>query len=345
MGGDKHLVVKGLAGLGNRMLAALTGILYAKLSGRRLIIDWSDRTYSVDGSNAFHTFFMCPLCDTSDDIPITDSVMPEVWRGRLREFATNMRKPYKNIREFEKKTSINLAKIDYTEDVLVMWTYNQKIDLLRDHFKGEFKEMKQMSNAVILRKLLREDLILQPLIRNRVNEFKHERFSKKTVGVHVRYSDHRVNIWSIIRKLNSLLRLVPGLQIFLATDNVQIKRMFEENFHGVISTPHWYPEPGSRLHDNRRCPEPQESGIEALVDLYLLAECDYLIIDSSSTFSELANLLSAAPASNVYDLKRGDKLTPFMRRMTWKAMLRLGLFSWGLNIASMLHRANQYFKR
>ena len=52
MNEDKYLIVKGLAGLGNRMLSALTGILYARLSGRRLIIDWRDPTYSSDGSNA-----------------------------------------------------------------------------------------------------------------------------------------------------------------------------------------------------------------------------------------------------------------------------------------------------
>src|SRR5262249_35551159 len=38
----KLLLVKGIAGLGNRILCALTGILYARLAGRKVCVDWRD---------------------------------------------------------------------------------------------------------------------------------------------------------------------------------------------------------------------------------------------------------------------------------------------------------------
>jgi hypothetical protein len=44
------LLVKGRASLGNRILSALTGILYARLTGRRLLVDWRDEVYSDDGT-------------------------------------------------------------------------------------------------------------------------------------------------------------------------------------------------------------------------------------------------------------------------------------------------------
>ncbi len=80
---DKYLLVKGKAGLGSRIESLLTFILYAKLSGRRLYVDWSDPTYSNDVSNAFHSFFQRPLVNLNNEIPATDSVSPDIWRGRL----------------------------------------------------------------------------------------------------------------------------------------------------------------------------------------------------------------------------------------------------------------------
>jgi hypothetical protein len=142
MNENKYLLVKGRAGLGNRMLSALTGILYARLSGRRLIIDWSDYTYSDDGSNVFPRFFQCPLYDPTDEIPDTDSVSPGIWRGNLNESAIDLSNRYSNDRGSEvwRKFSIDLKRLDYREDVVVMWAYTQQIDLLRSHFTGAFEE-------------------------------------------------------------------------------------------------------------------------------------------------------------------------------------------------------------
>jgi len=43
---NKYVLIKGKEGLGNRILSALTGILYAEISGRKIYIDWSDDVYS-----------------------------------------------------------------------------------------------------------------------------------------------------------------------------------------------------------------------------------------------------------------------------------------------------------
>lgn len=345
MNEDKFLLVKGIAGLGNRMLSALTGILYARLTGRRLIVDWRDPTFSNDGTNAFYRFFQCSLSSPNDEIPETDSVNPIIWRGHLHEHATNMRKPYKNNKEFWQRTSIDLTKLDYQEDVLVMWTYTQKVDLLRSHFKGEFKGFAETSTEAILSKLLREDLIIHPQIRKGVNGFKGNNFREKTLGVHVRYTDHRASLWAIFKKLNALLERELGLQIFLATDNIQIKNMFEESYQNVITTPHWYPAPGLRLHEGQNRPDPMESGIEALLDLYLLAECDYLIIDTSSSFSHVASLLTNAPDLHIFNVKQGEKLPEPLRELTWRLMVGLGLFSWGLGFLRKLVRIQKLFRR
>ncbi len=344
MNEDKYLLVKGIAGLGNRMLSALTGILYARLAGRRLIIDWSDPAYSKNGTNVFHDLFLCTLCDPTEKIPETDSVSPAVWKGSLHKSATSMRKPYRNITQFLKNTSIDLTRLSYEEELAVMWAYHGEVDQLRGHFIGACKGYVSMSKEVILTRLLREDLILHPRIQSKVNEFKHKEFTGKTVGVHIRYTDHRSSLLAILDKLNTLLRLEPGLQVFLATDNIQIKKIFDENYPDVITTPHWYPKPGSRIHNNSACPDRLESGIESLVDLYLLAECDYLIIDTSSTFSYVAMLLTNADKSHIFDMAKGEKLTPRIRHWSWRLMLKLGLYSWGLSSLSKFLRVLKYTK-
>jgi hypothetical protein len=127
MSEDKFLLVKGRAGLGNRILCLLSAILYTRLTGRRLIVDWSDDTYSNDGSNVFTSLFQCPLCSRMDEIPTTDSIRPGIWRGHLHESALNMIKlyPEASLRypETWRAFSVDLSRLDYSEDVLVMWSY------------------------------------------------------------------------------------------------------------------------------------------------------------------------------------------------------------------------------
>ena len=45
MDDKRYLLVKGIAGLGNRILSVLNGILYARLSDRLLFVDWRDPDY------------------------------------------------------------------------------------------------------------------------------------------------------------------------------------------------------------------------------------------------------------------------------------------------------------
>src|SRR5215471_1443451 len=128
---DKYLIVKGIAGMGNRMLAAMTGILFARLMHRRLIIDWGDFTYSNDGTNAFPLLFACTDTDPSSSIPNTDSIAPQVWRSRLNKSATEVvgevdPSAFTSRRGY-RRFSCDLDILDQPEEVLVMWSYTQLI--------------------------------------------------------------------------------------------------------------------------------------------------------------------------------------------------------------------------
>ncbi len=321
MTGQKYLLVKGRAGIGNRVFSLLTAILYARLTRRRLLVDWSDPSYSSDGSNVVHRFFVSRLFGPSDPIPDTDSVRPEIWGGRLRESATAMVKTYARRLERDplvwRRFAVSLSELDYPEQVLVMWTYFPLIDQLRRHFHGEFSELRKLDTETILRRLMRESLELHPAIRERVNHLRKSWPAKSTIGVHVRYLDKKTSLPSVQRKLDQLRAQHPGAQLFLATDNPAVEDSFARTYPGLLTAPKWYPSGVNALHENPECPDRAVNGIEALTDLYLLAGCDYLLLDSSSALSRLAGVLANPGRTHICDIDRWRVVPPRMRQLLW----------------------------
>ncbi len=332
---DKYLLVKGKAGFGNRIESLLTSILYAKLSGRRLYVDWSDPTYSDGGVNSFHTFFECPLVDPNDQFPETDSVKPEIWKGHLHKSIKDMQRILGNITgpdDSRLRLSADPSKPDYSEDLLIMWMHLERVDDLRGHLKGQYKQIAYSSTEDILKGLLKENLILRSEIRERVDHFRRERFNSEMIGLHIRYTDMKIDLPNILQKLEAVLKHRPACQIFLATDNEEIKEQLEKSHPNVVTAPHWYAVPGSHIHQNSDCADRMENGIEALVDLYLLAECDYLIIDSRSRFAYLAKLLSKSPSSRIFDVNVTKKRRLQMRSLILRLSAKLGWYSLGLRV-------------
>ncbi len=326
MSAIKYLIVKGKEGLGNRLFSALTGIVYAQLSGRKLIIDWSDHIYSNDGTNIFDRVFNCSMNCPTQDIPETDSINPAVWRGNLRRSVYEMDKLDGNITnniESRLKFSIDPKNLQYDEEILIMWSPSNRIGQLRAQYNANFPEFASLTTDSISRRLLKEYLILSPSIRERVGRFKLERLNKTTVGVHVRYTDKTVMLSNIQKKLKWLHKRIPDLQVFLSTDNEDIKTMFEQKYPSVITTPHWYPKGGLSIHGNQNCTDPTESCFEALIDLYLLAECEYLIVDTTSSFSYIAYLLTKAPNSCIFDVKPRERLLSRLRKFNKRLRTKL----------------------
>jgi hypothetical protein len=307
----RFLLVKGRAGLGNRMLSALTGILYSRLAGRRLIVDWSDRVYSNDGSNVFHRLFRCSGCDPADDIPETDSVMPAIWRGHLRESYRDLAMSHASLSkaDLERRTSLDLAQLHHPETVAVMWGYAADVDPLRPRLAGSSGR----TTWSILRETLRDDVHLQPELEARVDRARAMYLTRPTVGVHVRYTDRRVRLAAILRQVDRLVGMEPRLQIFLATDSRPVRDMFVARFPLVVSTPHRYSPSGSAIHRDPTAPDRLEHGIEAVVDLHLLADCDYLVGDTRSSFAYVASLLARTPESRTFDVRPAASVPPRLR--------------------------------
>src|SRR4051794_4211404 len=87
---ERVLLVKGIAGMGNRMLAFASGLLYARLARRRVVVDWRDRVYGEGGRNVFFEYFAPVEIADVTSLPATDDVTPPFWRGRLDDHATDV---------------------------------------------------------------------------------------------------------------------------------------------------------------------------------------------------------------------------------------------------------------
>lgn len=330
---EPFLLVKGAAGLGNRILALLTAILYGKLSGRRIAVDWSDPVYSDGNRNAFPGYFSLPGSVPPESIPEEADVAPAVWRGELRRpvrevLRRHAGRRWREIRAW-RRFRIDLGRLDHPEPVALFWSYYERIDSLRPHLRGDFAPMRRMKTKEILRAVLAENLEPAPPLRERVDRIRSAWPEGRRIGVHIRFTDKRCRIGAILRKLDRLAREDPDAAIFLATDSREAERIVRERHPRVLATEKWLPSRDAPLHLQDDRPDRFESGAEALVDLYLLAGCDVLVHDEGSSFAYVASLLAGGGGRVVHDVNLARHIPPRLRhrlwamRYTWRISRRL----------------------
>ena len=308
MNNHKYLVIKAKGGMGNRMLCAVTGMVYGELTGRKTVVDWRDWTYSNDGSNVFARFFRCPDVFSESILPREGTVRPSIWANKLDCSVAGMIEQYDPDKHssilIHRKYSVDVREIDYDEDVLVFWYYTQRMRALRGHLRQGKSRFAGLSDNQVIRKVLREHMPLHDDIQQSIADFKARCWRQPVIGVHIRHTDLKTNLVQYERHLRRILEHVPDACIFLATDNKQVNEHYRKEFKNVIWTPKWFPGEMTSMHQNPGCSDRTANGIEALVDMYLLAECDYLIYAGASTFSAIARLLSNLPPNRAIDIQR-----------------------------------------
>lgn len=304
----KYLLVKAKGGMGNRMLCAITGILYGQLTGRLTVIDWRDKSYSDDGTNTFAKFFSCPSVHPETILPRNGVVRPSVWANQLYKSMSSMISEHDPDKHrsivIHRKYSVDVRRLDYDEDIIVFWYYTGRVRTLERHLHNGQDSLAGLDTNEIIRNVLTEQMLLRKAIRQQIEEFKTKHWSEKVIGVHVRHTDRRTNLAKYEKHLCRFLKRYPDAHIFLATDNRQVSQEYRKRFKNVFSTPKWFPKGMASMHQNVNCPDKVANGIEALVDMYLLAKCDCLIYSGYSTFSLISWILSDAQPENIVDIDR-----------------------------------------
>jgi hypothetical protein len=319
---ERYLVVKGDQGLGNRILSLLSALLLARLTGRRLVVDWRDPFYASGGRDAFAELLVLRRASSRsgslpEEVLETDSVRPAVWRGHLHEHASAMRARLGGATigpRGWRPLCVDLERIDHAEHVLVFLCFHDRVDDLRRFVTGELAPLRRLSTDAILRLLWDENLALAAPLQARVDTFRRDHLDHTAIGVHVRASDKRTRTRAIESAVRRLVAAEPDRRIFVATDNADVLRRYLTCFRNVVATDKPYPPPGEPMHAHPARPDPIRDAADALVDLHLLAACGALVIDSRSSFGRLAALRSAAPRRRIVDVHPGRLLPRIVRK-------------------------------
>jgi hypothetical protein len=321
---DRYVLVKGKAGLGNRMMSAMTGILYAMLSSRRIVIDWSDFAYSNAGENVFPRLFSTPNSDASLPVEAGESVRPSLWKSRLHKQANEVvdeidPKAHDHWRDY-RTFSFDLKNLDYPETTLVMWSFTHLIRKMRGHFRGSFSWLSSLSDEDIMSWLLSHHLRLHPDIATLVEERWMSIPSRDNViGVHVRFSDQKSNLGAFYRAIDKLVAATPDAGIFLATDNIKVQQDMVAAYGKVTCNDKWFPAEGQAMHQSFDCPDRTQNAIDALIDMYMLSKCKYLVFSGGSSFSYMSKLIGKMPRTSALDVD-ASSLTTQIRRLAKKVM-------------------------
>ena len=315
-----YVLVKGIAGLGNRMLSAMTGILYAMLSDRKAVIDWTDRTYSSSGENVFQKLFVAR--NSVEVLPhwALDSVNPPLWAQRMGKSSSEVideidAKAYDGLRAY-RKFSFDFSRIDHSEKTLVMWSYNHLIPRLRKHFRGQFTWLSSKTDEEIISWLLHSEMLLHPDIAKSVEQRWRSLVSQENIiGVHIRHTDRKLPLAPYFKAIDELLQRAPGAEMFLATDNIGVQSMVIERYKKVVYNKKWFPAEGEVMHLSKICPDRTQNAIDALLDMYMLSKCRYLVFAGSSTFSYMSSLITTSPRSDIINVEQHNPVIQFKRAL------------------------------
>ncbi|PIQ53213.1 MAG: hypothetical protein COW02_07655 [Comamonadaceae bacterium CG12_big_fil_rev_8_21_14_0_65_59_15] len=307
---NKFIYLKGISGFGNRIRSFLEAVFYSLITGRKLLVDWTDGVYAPRGINAFDSFFDSPIVTPSNNpsllVPDKCSVIPPSWQGGLggnwRDRINYIKWREDDIDHVDPYSYFNLEpnRFDYPEDVIVWLSWTFRWGNFQNHRHIFPDQFKQLSRDAIKAILMRDYIQLKKHIIEAIDQFQRNNFGPNTIGVHVRYTDNLLpkfvarrnvivdNYFPIIDKL---LDAKPDLGIFLCTDNIKVLELFEKSYSNVFSTPKFYPEDNGAIHSSKLCEDKVLMGEQALVDMFLLSRCERLLHTGTSSFTEIPLLI------------------------------------------------------
>lgn len=285
---DKMLLIKGKGGLGNRMLSAVTGLVFADLTGRTPVIDWRDGSYAPIGENAYPILFDTPITRKVEEFDAwTGPVSPAVWMGQLRLTPQEMleKSGVKNQADpfLYRKSCTDLSRLDASEDVAVFWSYLPKFGRLAGHLRRDSR-FRGRKIEDIVSEYLNRYFTPNASVRNEV-EAVVACLGRPLIGVHIRYTDLKIPLDKIKQTLRKRLAEKPGASIFLATDNAQVQAEMLAEFPNFAHTQKYLTPDGSRLHWPTSDVAKVQEAENALIDMWLLSRADQLIYSRQSTFS------------------------------------------------------------
>jgi Nodulation protein Z (NodZ) len=318
--GSRFLIIKAKGGFGNRILSAATGIVLADVIGRKAVVDWRDGDYLPRGTNAYPLLFESPIEVDAATFDDRSDVTPAIWGDRLGQHPIDLiNRFYPNDHSnplIYRKLSVDIAHPDVPDDLAVFWSYLPKMARIRrraaraPQFRG--KPADEVTRLALSRYFRPNERV-----RTEVERLFADR-SRPIIGVHIRYTDRKVSLDRIATEVARLRQRVPEATIFLATDNERVQEKFRRDFSDVFVTDKVLGDDANSLHEHVVLDDPQREAENALIDMWALASCDWLVHSRHSTFSVAAALIGAIPRSRQRDIDRWNPRVVLKRWVqTW----------------------------
>ena len=218
----KTLVIKGKGGLGNRILSAVSGLVYADLSGRTPVIDWRDGSYAPLGINAYPLLFQSPI--TGEIVDEHSDICPAIWTGKLHRQPQDMIDAYMPQSHSNpwgyRRLCVDLKRLDHPQETAVYWSYLPKLARMQHHLRRD-PRFAHRGEREILADYLGRYFTPNARVRRALSQMR--RASKRpSIGVHIRFTDRKIPLRPVLATLRRLTSCHPDAIIFLATDNAQI---------------------------------------------------------------------------------------------------------------------------
>jgi hypothetical protein len=334
-GKKKYCVIKGVAGLGNRLITLSKAIEYAEATGRTLYVDWRDGMNGPIQKNVFYNYFELHGIDcTSDPAEIVErlnngaDIYPAFYN--LPDFNRPMHEMCNYLRpSVIKKNKIkialsfifrhkagNLVGLDSWElkNAPKSTSYKKSIQgfFSSDNFPPGGRLSKKLTQDIVIFadfqpicffNNFRRHVSLKKEYRDAFSAFALKNTLSEAVGVHIRHTDKSppTQLSKLPAKISDLMRSEPGLKVFLSTDNNDIEEIFKKEFGDKLIV---YPKNiptvsrGGIHHWARRCKDEDVKRRifeESLADMWLLSMTKYLFRQGNSSFSHISKLLKDDP--------------------------------------------------
>lgn len=327
----RYLIVKGCAGLGNRLVTVLAAIKYAKRNNRILIVDWEDGQFDRFGENAFSKTLDLKNVDhlgSYKDIKdfnmlshssklfkatpqkgiyelyfqesskvflkLPESLFPKGILSKLR-FCWKPISPSLNI---SSDSDLHALANVFDKDCL------EYGDWLKDGYKDDVLYYADFLPNISFENM-KEYIQPKAFIQKKVNEFAEtHQFDKEVTGVHIRHTDKRP-IASLEKFIDKLSKDLSTKRIYLSTDSEEVEKLFMKQFSDLILFPKYKPKLNSEgLHQWALYNKAEELKYriyeDSLLEMMLLSKVKYLYYQSNSTFSKVSKAYSQNPV-NCYD--------------------------------------------
>ncbi len=314
---EKYLIVKGCAGLGNRIYTLSNAINFALKTNRTIYVDWADGQFDEKEQNAFYRFFNLQgikYLDNINDIKNINSksVYPKAWENIIHKHL------YEN---FEQSSIQSLSflpdrlnqyskKMNMRSGYFISKTNKSKSDLynlfspknfeLGGSYKKDFKQEIVVFvdfSPKYYSSIIKDTININDGIKEKIRAFSSlHQLKHNFIGVHIRYTDKKPD-----SSFDKLYRAIErnynnDTKMFLSTDNLNIQEMMQNRYSNIVVYPKYLPKKQEEgLHQwalyNNEEKLKQKLFEESIIDMWLLAECEHLIYQANSSFSGISRIL------------------------------------------------------